>query len=285
MSSPRAFTRHGLGGPLVALALLILPGASDAASHLATCSLNGVTVQTNLRVGYAGVGSTTAGDFDVRSDSDHIVPAAGIAASATNATSKPPAAGDVKDVAQGTVRSDFEYGVPTGPFFPLDDIKLEVAGVASALNSFNSVGNPAAAEVTASALVDFHLDVLSGVDCDGSIELEALRSLRPFELLMEINVIKDPGTPAASTLYTMLPGSSNQVVALYEGHSYQVRLDYQFLVPFGIDPPYSIEYGASISSTPTAVPISGVALAIAGLLLVIGFAVLSHWRSPSNSAT
>ncbi len=259
------------------------PGTALAASKLATCSLNGVTVQSYLEVGFAGLGSTPSADFDIRSATDQISPTLGFHVDAFVHADKPPAAGDPKDVARGESVAYFEYGVPTGPSYPQDEIQLVVVGVASSISGFNSAGNPSSAEVIANSSVLFHLDVVPGHDCDAFVHLSGLRALRPFEILYEISVIKDPGTLAASTLLTVLPGSPDQVVALPEGHGYELRLDYQFSVPFGVDPPFDVHFEASVSSAPT-LPMPRVRQGIGVLLMLTGAVGLVARRSQAGVA-
>ena len=273
----RSLTIVGLGISL----LLILTSPASADTDLGVCSFNGVTVSSDITVGDDGVGSSAAADFDSASDLRLVaVPTpSGVAiASAT----KLPAAGSAKDQVDGSLKAAFEYGSPIGSTGQ-DTLRLDASGTASAMNSTNSVGNQADATVTGEARAEFFIDIVAGTDCDTFLTMPEVRNLLPFEIFLELNVIMDPG-PSAVGLATLPPGSPAQTVLLPEGHSFLIQLNYDYRVPFGIDPPFSFSYPIRIGAAP--VPGLGMEGAIGvGLLLVIGGAVmLQTQRSKGHSA-
>ena len=117
---------------------------------------------------------------------------------------------------------------------------------------------------------------MAGVDCDTVLTLPAVRNLLPYEVLLEINIIRDPsGTPVVLTLG---PGSPPQNVFLPEGFAYLIQLNYDYRVPFGIDPPFLFRFPMTIGATPTpSLGMEGTIVVV--LLLMFGGAVFQARRA------
>ncbi len=227
----------------------LLATASSADTELGPCSLNGINLSADVEVGYDGVGSTLANDFASASDSaPPIVAGAGTASGNASANAlKVPASGLAKDRVEGELKAAFEFGTPLGSVAQ-DTLMLEAFGVGSAENSTNAVGNASDAVVTGEARAEFFIDIVGGVDCDTILTVPAVRNLLPYEVLLEINIIRDPsGTPVVTTLG---PGSPPQNVILPEGFAYLIQLNYDYRVPFGIDPPFSFSLPITVGATP-----------------------------------
>jgi hypothetical protein len=249
---------------------------SSADSELGPCSLNGINLFADVEVGYDGVGSTLANDFASASDSVGPLVAAGSTSGNASANAvKVPAAGLAKDLVDGELKAAFEFGTPFGSIAQ-DTLVLEAFGDGSAENSTNAVGNDSDAVVTGEARAEFFIDHVAGVDCDTVLTLPAVRNLLPYEVLLEINIIRDPsGTPVVLTLG---PGSPPQNVFLPEGFAYVIQLNYDYRVPFGIDPPFFFSFPMKIGATPTpSLGMEGTIVVV--LLLMFGGAVFQARRA------
>lgn len=253
---------------------------ASAETVLGVCSLNGVTVSSDVTVGYDGVGSSAAADFASDSDSKLVVPPTPSGTAIATAVVVP-TAGAAKDRVDGTLKASFEFGIPVGGAGQ-DTLLLDASGTGSALNSTNSVGNVADATVTGEARAEFFIDIVAGTDCDTFLNMQEVRLLEPHEILLEINVIFDPGLPTQLNLATLSPGSPAQTVLLPEDHSYLIQLNYDYRVPFGVDPPFSFSYAITVGASP-AVPVLGTGGAIALGLMLLGTAVLAARRTWTRS--
>jgi hypothetical protein len=175
-----------------------------------------------------------------------------------------PAVAGPKDKVEGFLTAAFEFGTPVGST-ALDTLRLEASGTASAENALNSAGNPAGAEVTGEARADFFIDIVTGTDCDTDLHMPAVRNLLPFETLLEINVISThPGVSV-----TLGPGSPAQTINLPENHGYLIQLNYDYAIPFGVDPPFAFSYEVTVGGVP-AVPGLGMEATIVVALLLVG---------------
>lgn len=250
----------------IAIAAVAIAGSAHAATHLATCSLNGVSLSSDITVGFVGVGSG-AGDFTSGSGSDLALASLGPTGSALATASIVPAVGDPKDKAEGSVEARFEFGTPVGTT-PFDTFKFEATGVGSALNATNLAGNASAASVVGQATVEFFVDIVPPNDCDGFIQLSDLRALAPFETFLEVNVIQDPGLPTQTLLATIPDGSPGQVIPIVEDKGYLIQFDYELFVPNGVDPPFSIVFSGAVSSSLPAPALGGRGALLLGLLVV-----------------
>lgn len=252
---------------------------ASAETVLGVCSLNGVTVSSDVTVGYAGLGSF-ANDFASGSDSKLVVPLTPSGTAIATAVVVP-TAGAAKDRVDGTLESSFEFGIPVGGAGQ-DTLLLDASGNGSALNSTNTVGNVADATVTGEARAEFFIDIVADTDCDTFLNMQEVRLLEPHEILLQIDVIIDPGLPTQMNLATLSPGSPAQMVLLPEDHAYLIQLNYDLHVPFGVDPPFSFSYAITVGASP-AVPGLGTEGAIALGLMLLGTAVLAARRTWTRS--
>lgn len=237
---------------------------ASAETVLGVCSLNGVTVSSDVTVGYDGVGSSAAADFASDKDSKLVVPTTPSGTAIATAVVVP-TAGAAKDRVDGTLKASFEFGIPVGGAGQ-DTLLLDASGTGSALNSTNSVGNVADATVTGEARAEFFIDIVAGTDCDTFFNMPAVRLLEPFETLLEINVIRNPAG-ASQLLATLSPGAPAQTILLPEDSSFLIQLNYDYSLPNGTDPPFSFSYAVTVGAAP--VPGLGIeATIVVGLLLL-----------------
>ena len=254
-----------------------LAGPASSATHLGDCSLNGVTVTSEISVGYDGPGSVPA-DFSMPPPvTDMAVPAASFSATAINSANQVPATGAAKDQVDGTLKSAFEFGTPIGST-AFDTFEFEASGNGSAVLSQNLAGMDSDATVVGIGKVEFFNDIVGGIDCDGFLHLSDVRNLLPNEVSFSVEVIQDPNLPGATSVALLGPGDAGQVVPIVEDKGYLVRFDYDYRVPFGTDPAFSFMYSFRAASTPVipalsnrgAVALGMVLLGAAGLALRVG---------------
>ena len=240
---------------LRAVLLISVAGLSGspaaAVTYLDDCAHNGVLLKSELSIGYQGVGHSV-GTFvpgfpippvDLALSSPPVSqlvvnPAAGGVAAIGPITRLPLGGGGGKDQVQGRVESFFEFGTPSGTL-PIDTFRLRALGLASAVAAFNSAGNPADAHVFARASAEFFNGVtpISGpaTTCVGVVQVAQMRTLAPYETLMELRVVQDfTGTPVV--VANQLPGDPPLAVTLVPGESYLIEFRYEYHVPFGVDP-------------------------------------------------
>jgi hypothetical protein len=247
--------------------VLLSTSPVSAQSVLGYCSLNGVTVSSDVTVRYNGAGSTAA---DAASGNDSrlvVVPSPTSGTAAANALLFPAGGGGPKDQIDGTLKSSFEFGPPFGSLTQ-DILIFNAAGNSSAENALNSAGNPAAAEVTGEARAEFFIDIVAGRDCDTFFTVPEVRALEPYETLLEINVIMDPNGAIPVLLATLGPGSPAQNILLPEDHAFLIQLNYDHAVPFGIDPPFDFSYVVTVGPAPTVPALDMQAKMIVGLLIL-----------------
>jgi len=261
------------------LGLFVLSAApATAESILGECSFDGVTVSSQITVGYDGAFSTAA-DFvsDVDGSGPIVVPTPvfGIANAVANAL--PGGGGLAKDRVDGSMKTSFEFGSPFGTTTQ-DTLLFDASGNASAVNSTNTAGSQADATVIGKATARFDVDIVAGKDCDTFLTVPEVPNLQPFETFIEINVFRDPG-PSQVLEATLSPGSPAQLVLLPEDHSYLIDFEYNYRVPFGVDPPFGFEYAITVGETPSAVPLLSPRSAIVLGLLLLGTAALAARRS------
>jgi hypothetical protein len=94
----------------------------------------------------------------------------------------------------------------------------------------------------------------------GTLHLDALRAANPYESF-SLEVVTD--RPSRSVLLTQAAGDSATAVDLYFGESYELRLSYRMDVPAGIDPPFSLSVGGTVTAVPEP---ATTALLLGGLL-------------------
>ena len=258
---------------IVAFFLALSPSLARAATDLGVCAPNGVTVSADVTVRYNGVG---AGAADQLSDSDSklVSPGGGPFADTANSAALllPPGGGEPKDRVNGAMTSYFEFGTPLGSTV-LDTLRLEASGMASTANALNSAGNLAGAEVTGEARAEFFIDVVAGTDCDTFFNVPAMRALEPFETVLEINVIRDPGG-VGEVLATLSPGSPAATVLLPEDNFFLIQLDYDYALPPGIDPPFGYSFVSSFGVSPAPALGAGGMIALGLVALALGTVVL-----------
>ena len=257
----------------IAIAAATIAGPASANTWLATCSLNGITLTSDITVGFVGAGSG-AGDFTSAQATDLALPALGPTGLAAAPASLPPASGDPKDKAEGTVESSFEFGTPVGST-AFDTFTFRANGIGSAVSAKNIAGNPSAASVIGKATVEFFVDIVPPNDCDGFIQLSGLPALAPFETFLEVNVIQDPGLPTQTLLATIPDNSPGQIIPIVEGKGYQILFDYEILVPNGVDPPFDITFSGTFSQSLPALPAPALGWPGALALLVLAATVLA----------
>jgi hypothetical protein len=256
---------------LVGLFMFSAANAS-AESVLGYCSQDGVTVSSDIfRIGFDGATPVPA---DFSSATDSVLVAADMPSGTANATASilPAGGGAAKDRVDGSLTAGFEYGIPFGGTGQ-DTLLLEATGMGSATLSKNSNGNNADAVVEGEARAEFFIDIVAGMDCDTFFNMPAVRLLEPHETLLEINVILDPGG-AGQLLATLSPGSPAQTILLPEDHSYLIQLNYDYRVPFGVDPPFSFSYMVSIGESPS-VPALGTEGAFIAVLLMLALGAMA----------
>lgn len=171
-----------------------------------------------------------------------------------------PESGEVKDSATFTVNAAYSVGnMSIG-----DGFDVSISGSASAVNSMVS-GAEAGAFISgyASAYLRFE-DIGMPGSLLGLLELDVLRGLVTYETLAQwtvtdytIGSVDEPVVTVASLDHAFL-------YSLYEGHAYELRFDYEAVVPFGDDPPFSIDAHATLTIPE---PSTGVFMALGALIL------------------
>ena len=196
-------------------------------------------------------------------------PAGGVfetaAASSVQTRSLPDGTSGPKDTADGRVA--VQYTVGTGG--AADSFSFDFSGIVSNEDSWLSPGKPADfASVQLRGVVVIEISQNSGDrtgfwfgDRVGSITLQPLRAAAAYESFsLQVSAFYEPGRPV---LLTQAAGGPGATLDLYFGERYIVQLDYLMQVPFGIDPPISLQLGGSVSAVPEPAP---AALLAAGLL-------------------
>ena len=172
-----------------------------------------------------------------------------------------------KDTADGRVA--VQYTVGTGG--AADSFQFDFSGIVSNEDSWLSPGKPADfASVQLRGVVVIEISQNSGDrtgfwfgDRVGSISLQPLRAAAAYESFsLQVSAFYQPGRPV---LLTQAAGGPGATLDLYFGERYIVQLDYLMQVPFGIDPPISLQLGGSVSAVPEPAP---AALLAAGLLVL-----------------
>ena len=283
--------KQWLGTRLVSFLSLACFAASPASAvtYLDDCAHNGVLLKSELTIGYQGLGHTTgtfvpglpipALDLVVSAPpvSPLVVnPAPGGTAAIGPITRFPLGGGGAKDQVEGRVESVFEFGTPSGTA-PVDSFRLRALGMASAVSSHNSVGNPADAHVFARATAEFFngLTPVSGpaTTCAGVVRVAQMRPLLPYETLMELRVVRDfTGTPVL--VANQFPGDPPLVVTLIPGENYQIQFRYEYHVPFGVDPDFDAVVDIEVSPPAPVPSMSGPLRVLLALLIVASMAVV-----------
>jgi hypothetical protein len=260
----------------VGLCVFIAPAVS-ANTELGPCSLNGINLSADIRVGYDGSGSTIANDYTQATEFSAVPIVAGgaTAGNVVAAALKVPDTGSGKDRVNGELKAFFEFGTPVGSATQ-DTLQLEAVGNGSAEVARNTAGFDSDAVVTGQARAEFFIDIVDGVDCDTILTVPAIRNLLPHETFLEILIVRDPGGAAVTT--TLSAGSPATTVILPEGFSYLIELGYDLRVPFGVDPPFFFTIPIAFGVAP--VPGLGMeALIFVGLTLMIAGVVFQERRA------
>lgn len=182
-----------------------------------------------------------------------------------------PTTGDAKDRAKGHVNTHFVAGAGAAD----DSFAFDFSGVASALTATVG-GSPADAHVNLEASFGFYLDKsFAGLAVDtvvGALHFSGLRLADPGERF-NLAVFEDPSTPTQTLIGALSPGDGPIDATLRIGHGYRAEFSYALLVPYSVDPPFSLGLtGLGIAAPPVPEP------SMAWMLLAGGAALLARRR-------
>jgi len=251
----------------LALLVVVLGWATGvrAESVIGKYSSNGVTIQSEIAVGYKDpvFGSSVAADFadDIDSDLASAINPLGMADASQTIL---PASGAAKDQAQGALKSQFELGTPYGSV-PIDEGRFSASFWASAWDAKNLAGNPSDAVVAALGRMSFYVDPI-GMGPNifvGQLNLPGLPPLGPYETNLQLEVL-DNSVP----FLTLTSGGPGAVVPLATAHNYDLVLYYKVTVPYGNDPPFAFGYTFTMSLIPEPSTFMLSALGLLGLAFV-----------------
>jgi hypothetical protein len=266
--------------PIAALisALTLLAGALPAQAGIVETFWGPAWLEAEARSEYlylrTGLNAVDQQTAPVRSLSPPVFPgfpAGGVfetvATSSVRADSVPDGSSGPKDTADGRVA--VQYTVGTGG--AADSFQFDFSGVVSNEDSWLAPGKQAdVASVQLRGAVVLEISQNSGDrtgfwfgDRVGSLTLQPLRAATEYESFsLQVSAFYEPGRPV---LLTQAAGGPGATLDLYFGERYIVQLDYTMQVPFGIDPPISLQLGGSVSAVPEPAP---AALLAAGLLVL-----------------
>jgi hypothetical protein len=98
-----------------------------------------------------------------------------------------------------------------------------------------------------------------------------MRTLQPFEVTLKLEVIENPAV-SPITLLTQSPGDPATSFILVPGTGYELRYEYEYIVPHGVDPPFDGAYSLTVSSPP-AVPMFSEGM----FVLLLGLSGTGWW--------
>ena len=281
-------------------ALLVVAWAhqADARTYLDDCANNGVILKSQISLGYldtAGVPasatfSTFAPGTPVPGGFDHVTTNLGPVlivnptTFGSTATTPPllvktPPVGQAKDRVEVEAEAYFEFGTPSGSAAE-DTFRFTAQGLVSAVSSELWSGFPGDGQTRVEHTASFYNDLVpvSGpaTTCSGVITLPAMRALDVYELYMKLEVIRDPST-SPTVILTQSAGDPDQTFALVPGTEYELKYEYEYRVPFGIDPAFDGGYELAIAPAPT---VPGLSDVTGGMLLLLGLVVMGSflWR-------
>lgn len=262
--------------PKAALATAVLFAATNASAitYLDDCANNGVILNSEVSLGYLdifGAPSTAiTGTFPYGSPPpaglDHATTVVGPVlvvnptVSGSTATSpsllvKTPFVGTPKDRVEVAAELFFEFGTPSGSQ-PEDTFVFRAEGLGSAVSAGLLSAAPADAQTRVVHHVEFYNDLMpaSGpaTTCSGNIRLPNMPSLVAYEIKRELQVIANPAT-SPTVVLTHSAGDAATSFTLTPGTGYAIDYQYEYRVPFGIDPPFDGTLTVTMSPPP-AVP-------------------------------
>ena len=261
----------------LALVLGLGAGSAHADSLIKLHAPNGIYLMTDVAAGYGVNGSgaldpaLTAIDFGSRSvDPAGLLVLDGIASSAIVS----PPFGNLKDRADITAQTTFEFGMPfLGAILTDDVLSFNFSGVASALTAQDGAGNDLFAGVVGNAVAYFYLDPLFDGTAPGTfvgvLNVPALPAAGPGES-MSLLLIEN-SLPVAY----MSAGDGPAVFGFTSGNSYAFNVRYTLDVPFGVDPAFNYSFDVHLSQAP-AVPEPSTVLLI--LPVIVPAAVILRRR-------
>ena len=173
----------------------------------------------------------------------------------------PSATTTIKDKAYGDLKVEFIRGTATTD----DKFAFHINDNASAVTSLDAVGNPASAKVVHHGVVNFFLDATTATPADtllGFLDYPAIT----------VPTVASPSTISV-TGYIQMDGPTGPIIGTFGSaagsiplkaqHGYAIYLDSVLQVPFGADPPFSIDYGFTV-----ALPEPGSLMLLAGGVLM-----------------
>ena len=195
-------------------------------------------------------------------------------ANATAFLSMPPAGtSGPKDIAEGTLSIDFEYGSPVAGSTVADDVlTFSIDSTLSAVDAHNSAEQRSDAFVNATGTFTVFIDPGFGGattgELVGHLDLPALRALATHETSLQMTVSAN-----TTVIGGVSAGGAGSTLDLFAGNGYTIKYGYSARVPFGIDPHFTTLDSVVWRSVALEIPAPG-----AAGVLVPGLAVAASRR-------
>lgn len=175
-----------------------------------------------------------------------------------------PFAGSAKDGAQGHASGVLLLQTGTS-----DDVfTFHFSGTASAEQALAAADDPASAYVDLNAGFTFRIDEFTAAGpvgtFVGNLDLGGLRAATSYETITVL--VSTLGSGVVRTVRAGDPGTS---VPLVSGDTYTLDLSYQLRVPHGVDPDFTVSFGARAVMVPVPEPSASALLALG--LAGVGF--------------
>jgi hypothetical protein len=245
---------------LVAIAVLLFPAGSRASSlgpemilHALIATIIIVSLQ-DLGPGHqTKFGPHSVSDFDETAGPE-VVLAPGTHEFAPPGETAPPPPSKPNG-ASVTPILRYQFGTPYGSV-PNDRLTFDVSGVVSAVTAADELGNPLSLYADFVGELRFSIDTaLFPADAvAGALAADALRALLPSagETLLRLSVFEDDelAPPILAMESTATGGVAAASANLRAGHDYVVRLEYGAGAPYGVDPPFELDYGLTLMAVP-----------------------------------
>jgi hypothetical protein len=288
---------------LFALLTVAWAHQADARTYLDDCANNGVILKSQVSLGYldtpgvpaSATFSTFAPGAAVPGGFDHVTTnlgpvlivnptTFGSTATTPPVLVKTPPVGQPKDRVEVEAEAYFEFGTPSGSTAE-DTFRFTATGMVSAVSSELWSGFPGDGQTRVEHTASFYNDLVpvSGpaATCSGVITLPAMRSLAVHELYMKLEVIRAPSS-SPTVILTQSAGDPARTFALVPGTEYELKYEYEYRVPFGIDPAFDGGYELTISPAPSVPGLSNVMGAVLLLLALVGIGSFL-WRQDNRS--
>jgi hypothetical protein len=156
-----------------------------------------------------------------------------------------------KDRITGRLDFKLDFGSPVlGSILPDDTFALDVNGMLSAVDAFNSYGYESDAIVEGKAASLFYIDATHGGGTPGArvgYVLFPEMSLRAFDTALEVHVVETDPVTGASVASSYVAPHGDVAHQINGDRYYEIQVFYSALVPYGVDPYYGCPYEYTVS--------------------------------------